>query len=175
MNRLLTVAETVAAYARLTPDKIGTRDSRRALTFAQWHERANRLANALLGLGLVKGDRVALLAYNCIEWMEMYVALARAGLVAVPINFRLVGSEIEYIATHCEARAVIVQDELIDRVDAVRDRLGMLTGGYIHFGAERVPAGWQSYEALIAKASASPPDIEVAAEDTWALMYTSGT
>ena len=90
MSQLLTVAEVVAAQARLQPGKIGARDSRRSLTFAQWNERASRLANALLGLGLAKGDRVALLAYNCVEWMELYVALARAGLVAVPVNFRLV-------------------------------------------------------------------------------------
>ena len=104
MNTLLNVAQVVEAQARLQPAKIGARDSRRALTFAQWSERANRLANALLGLGLAKGDRVAVLAYNCLEWMEIYVALARAGLVAVPVNFRLVANEIEYIATHCEAR-----------------------------------------------------------------------
>ena len=89
MNHLLTVADAVAAHARLRPNKIGARDSRRELTFAQWHERASRLANGLLALGLAKGDRVALLAFNCVEWMEIYVALARAGLVAVPINFRL--------------------------------------------------------------------------------------
>ena len=71
MNHLLTVADAVAAHARLYPDKIGARDSQRALSFAQWHARASRLANGLLALGLVKGDRVALLAYNCIEWMEM--------------------------------------------------------------------------------------------------------
>ncbi len=97
MSRVLNVGEIVAAHARLTPDKIGARDSKRTLTFAQWNERSNSLANALLGLGLVKGDRVALLAYNCIEWLELYVALAKAGLVAVPVNFRLTTPEIEYI------------------------------------------------------------------------------
>ena len=57
------------------PDKLAARDSHRSLTYRQWEERANRPANALLGLGLCKGDRVAILAYNCIEWMEIYVAL----------------------------------------------------------------------------------------------------
>ena len=94
MSRLLTLSDSVAAHARTRPGKLAVRDSRRSLTYAQWDERASRLANALLGLGLAKGDRVALLAYNAIEWLEIYVALARAGLVAVPINFRLVGREI---------------------------------------------------------------------------------
>jgi fatty-acyl-CoA synthase len=172
---LLTVAQVVAAQARMRPHKIGARDSRRALTFSQWDERASRLANALLGLGLARGDRVALLAYNCVEWMELYVALARAGLVAVPINFRLVAPEIEYIATHCEARAFVVQAELIDRVEPIRDRLGIGRERFIHFGAAAVPSGWCSYEALISSAAATAPDIDVQPEDTWALMYTSGT
>ena len=175
MSALLTVADVVAAQARVQPAKIGARDSRRTLTFFRWHERANRLANALAGLGLAKGDRVAILAYNRIEWMELYVGLAAAGLVAVPINFRLMSPEIAYIATNCDARAFIVQDDLIDRVEPIRAELGVAAGALIHFGAASAPAGWQSYEALLERASASAPDVRVAPEDTWALMYTSGT
>jgi fatty-acyl-CoA synthase len=175
MSALLTVADVVAAQARLQPSKLGARDSRRTLTFAQWHERANRLANALGGLGLAQGDRVAILAHNCVEWMEFYVGLAAAGFVAVPINFRLVSPEIAYIAQHCEARAFIVADELVERVEPIRGELGIVAGGFIHFGTERAPAGWQSYEALLGRASPSPPSVKVAPADTWALMYTSGT
>ena len=76
------------------------------MTFRQWDERSCRLANALLGLGLVKGDRVAILAYNCVEWMEIYAATAKAGLVMVPINFRLLGGDIQYIVDNSEAEAV---------------------------------------------------------------------
>ena len=174
MNHLLTVADAVAAHARLLPHKIGVRDSRRALTFSQWHERASRLANGLLALGLVKGDRVALLAYNCIEWMEMYAALARAGLVAVPINFRLTAPEIAYIASHCEARAFIVQQELLDRVESIRPELAIEPHAYISIGAP-APTGWQDYEALIAAAGTQEPAEAVRPADPCALMYTSGT
>ena len=174
MNHLLTVADAVAAHARLQPHKIGARDSRRALTFAQWHERASRLANGLLALGLVKGDRVALLAYNCIEWMEMYAALARAGLVAVPINFRLSAPEIAYIASHCEARAFIVQRELLDRVDSIRAELNIEPHAYISIAASP-PTGWQDYEALIAAAGTQDAAEAVRPADPCALMYTSGT
>ena len=174
MNHLLTVADAVAAHARLQPHKIGARDSRRALSFAQWHERANRLANGLLALGLAKGDRVALLAYNCVEWMEIYAALARAGLVAVPINFRLTPPEIAYIATHSEARAFIVQGELQDRVDAIRAELALVQEAYISIDPVLAP-GWQNYEALIAAAANESPAVEVRPADPCALMYTSGT
>jgi fatty-acyl-CoA synthase len=174
MSHLLSVSDVIAAHARLQPNKLGTRDSKRSLTFAAWDARASRLANGLLGLGLVKGDRVALLAYNCVEWMEIYVAIARAGLVAVPINFRLMAPEIAYIVAHSEARAMIVQDDLRDRVDAIRGDISLDPRCLIHFGAA-TPAGWQGYEALIDAAPATVPAVSVKPEDPFALMYTSGT
>ena len=66
------------------------------------------------------GSRI--LAYNCVEWLELYVALAKAGLVAVPINFRLTPPEIEYIVANAEARAMIVQDALLESIEPVRAR-----------------------------------------------------
>jgi acyl-CoA synthetase (AMP-forming)/AMP-acid ligase II len=173
---LLTLSESVAAHARTQPHKVGVRDSRRALTYAQWDERASRLANALLGLGLEKGDRVALLAYNTIEWLEIYAALARAGLVAVPINFRLMGPEIAYIVQHAQARAAIVQEDLRALIEGLRAELPIDGERYVHFGAgTATPAGWHGYETLIAAAPAAAPAIDVEPEDLFALMYTSGT
>ena len=175
MSLLLNVGEAVGMNARLFPDKLGARDLARSLTYRQWNERSCRLANALLGLGLAKGDRAAILAYNCVEWMEIYVAMAKAGLVAVPINFRLLGSEIRYIVENAEARAFIVQDDLLDRVEGIRRDLPVAAGNYVHFGGRKTPQGYHSYEALIAKASAQEPRVQVLPEDAWAFMYTSGT
>lgn len=174
MNHLLTLADAVAAHARTTPAKLAVRDSRRSLSFAQWDVRARRLANGLRGLGLEKGDRVALLAYNCAEWMELYAGLAAAGLVAVPINFRLTPPEIAYIVQHSEARAVVAQDELADRIEAVRAELPVPQDACIAFGPRR-PAGWRDYEALIAAAADARPPVVVRPADPSALMYTSGT
>jgi len=174
VSGVLNVGEIVAAQARLRPDKVGARDSRRALTFAQWNARACRLANGLRGLGLAPGDRVALLAYNRVEWMEIYVALAKAGLVAVPVNFRLVAPEIRYIAEHSGAKAMIVQDELVPAVEPLRGELAIPAPAWIHVG-DATPAGWTGYESLLARASDREPGVPVKPEDTWALMYTSGT
>jgi acyl-CoA synthetase (AMP-forming)/AMP-acid ligase II len=151
------------------------RDLERALSFARWNERACRLANALLGLGLQKGDRVAVLAYNCVEWAEIYAATAKAGLVAVPINFRLVGAEVRFIAENAEVGAFIVQDELAGIVEEIRTSLSCPPSRLVHFGAARCPAGFRDYEALIAAASSAEPSTAVAATDTGMLMYTSGT
>ncbi len=175
MNQLLTLADAVAAHARLTPHKLAVRDSRRSLSYAQWHDRATRLANGLLGLGLGKGDRVALLAYNAAEWMEIYAALAAAGLVAVPINFRLTSAELAYIVQHSEARAFIAQSELAERVDAVRAELAVPGDAYVAFGQAPAAPGWRDYEALMAAASTGTPPVLVHPADTSALMYTSGT
>ena len=87
-----------------------------------------------MGLGLSKGDRVCVLAYNCVEWLEIYAATALAGLVAVPINFRLVGPEIRYIVENCQAGALIVQDQLIDALEPVRDALPVANDKFIIFG-----------------------------------------
>jgi fatty-acyl-CoA synthase len=175
MGQLLTLSECVAAHARTQPHKVGVRDSKRALTFEQWHQRASRLANALLGLGLVKGDRVALLAFNTIEWLEIYAALARAGLVAVPLNFRLAGPEIAYIVGHAQAKAVIVQEDLRAVFDSVRAELAIEAHRFVHFGGDVTPQGWHGYEALMDNACATPPAVDVQPEDLFALMYTSGT
>lgn len=175
MNQLLTLSDAVSAHARLTPHKLAVRDSRRSLSYAQWDARKNRLANALLGLGLAPGDRVALLAYNCAEWMEIYAALAAADLVAVPINFRLTAPEIAYIVQDSEARGVIAQDELCERIDASRDSLPVLAQAYVAFGDSAPRAGWSRYETLMLDASEAPPAVAVAPGDMSALMYTSGT
>ena len=174
MNLLMNISEAVATHARLAPHKLGARDSQRGLNYAQWNTRATQLANGLRGLGLQKGDKVALLAYNCIEWMEIYAALARAGLVAVPINFRLTPSEIEYIAQHSDAMAFIVQDELIDKVEPIKSQLKISSKTYLAFGTN-VPSGWTHYESLINSAPNYIHPIEVLPTDMSALMYTSGT
>jgi acyl-CoA synthetase (AMP-forming)/AMP-acid ligase II len=125
-------------------------------------------------VGLQKGDKVALLAYNCVEWMEIYAALARAGLVAVPINFRLTSTEIEYIAQHSDAMAFIVQDELIDRVEPIKSQLKISNKAYLAFG-DNIPSCWTHYESLISAAPTYIQPIEVLPTDVSALMYTSGT
>jgi acyl-CoA synthetase (AMP-forming)/AMP-acid ligase II len=175
MSQLLHLGEAVSRNARLFPHKIGARDLTRSMTFRQWNDRACRLANALLGIGLSKGDRVAILAYNRLEWMEIYVALAKAGLVAVPINFRLVGPEIRYIVDDADARAIIVQDDLLDRVESIRSDLALPPDKYVHLGGTKTPPGYRSYEALIERASATDATAPILLEDTWTIMYTSGT
>lgn len=175
MNPMLNLADAVATHARLTPNKIGTRDSRRELTYADWHDRACRLAANLLGKGLQPGDRVALLAYNCLEWMELYVGLAAAGLVAVPLNFRLTAPEVAYILNNAEASAIITGPGFCPLVDSVRDELAMQDDRFFVISDSPAP-GWQAYESLMVPAGEAAETLEPVAPDSpCALMYTSGT
>jgi acyl-CoA synthetase (AMP-forming)/AMP-acid ligase II len=100
----------VATARRLQPRKTALRDSRRTLDYAQWDERATRLAQALLGLGLRPASRLALLALPTASSGWRSTPRWRAGLVAIPLNFRLAGAEIAYIVQHCQAQALIAQE-----------------------------------------------------------------
>src|SRR4249919_243497 len=150
MNELPHIEQVLSLNAHAFPDKVGARDLTRSITFAQWNARSCRLTNALLGLGLRKGDRVAVLAYNCVEWLEIYAAAAKAGLIAVPINFRLLGPEVRYIVEDCDARAFIVQDELMARAEEVRGELAIPAANFVIFGGGRPVAGFRSYEEFLA-------------------------
>ncbi|MGH1417953.1 MAG: class I adenylate-forming enzyme family protein [Hyphomicrobiaceae bacterium] len=175
MTPIMNLGQILTAQAQLQPDRIGARDLSRAMSFKLWNERTCRLANALLGLGLVKGDRFGVLAWNRIEWLEIYVAAAKAGIVAVPINFRLVASEIKFILEDCSVCAVIAEEGLQNAIDEIRDDLNIPDSRFIHLGADQPPNGWRPYEGMIKEAKASEPDAVVSISDPWCLMYTSGT
>ncbi|WGH78639.1 class I adenylate-forming enzyme family protein [Jannaschia ovalis] len=168
---LQTVGQMLATQARLQPNRLGARDLERSMRFAEWNDRACRLANALLSLGLSKGDRVAVLAYNRVEWAEIYAAVAKAGLVTVPVNFRLTAPEARFICEDCAVSALIAEEALASVADPLRD--GLDIAHFIRIGGEA--RGWHGYEALIADASDTEPDSDVSPGDPWCLMYTSGT
>ena len=175
MKDLLNFGQMLSVHSRVTPNRLGARDLDRSMTFSQWNERSCQLANALLGLGLAKGDRVAVLAYNCVEWCEIFAATAKAGLVALPINFRLIGKEVQFIVDNAEPSAFIVQDELVSVVEEIRKDLPIKANRFIHFGTNLCPAGYLAYEDFLAAGTGREPTQNVSLSDPWTLMYTSGT
>lgn len=170
-----TAGQMLSAQARLQPARIGARDLTREMTFRSWNERACRLANALAGLGLGKGDRIGVLAWNRVEWLEIYAAAAKAGLVVVPVNFRLVAVEIRFIFQDCDVAAVIAEDGLRGVIEEIRDGFDLPTDRFVLMGAENARPDWRDYEALIAAAAATEPDARTSPDEPWCLMYTSGT
>lgn len=172
----LTIGQMVSAQARLQSEKIAARDLSRAMTYRQLNTRANQLGNALLGLGLEAGQRVAVLAYNRVEWAEIYIAVAKAGLVAVPINFCLTAPEAAYIISHSGAAALIVESTLIHIVDSIRHDTDIAEPCIIAINSgDTQTSGYRDYESLLNAASATVCATPVAADDPWCIMYTSGT
>jgi fatty-acyl-CoA synthase len=171
----LNIGQVLTAQARLQPNRTGCRDLTRAMTFRQWNQRACRAANALTGLGLAKGDRVAILAYNRVEWAEIFVAAAKVGIIAVPINFRLTGAESQYIVENSGAVAIICEDVLLPTIEVIRENLDIRPDRFILLGDGTVEGEWRAYEDLLATASDAEPDTIVLPDEPWCLMYTSGT
>ena len=171
----MTAKDLLRVNAVKWPDKIGAKDLNKSFTFREWDERACRLANALGDLGLKPGERFAVLAYNCVEWMDIYAAAAKGGFICVPVMFRLSPPEMQYVLTHSEAKILIVQDQWVPTIDGLKKGLPAIER-YIAFGSEggKFP-DYLSYEALIKAASPKEPDVRVTGDDVWVIMYTGGT
>lgn len=159
------------------PDKLGCQDKNRDFTFAQWNERSCRLGNALSRSGCGHGDRFAVLAYNRVEWMDIYAGCAKGGQICVPLMFRLAGPEIEYIVNDSGCKAFIVEKPFVELIDGIREKLPVSRDNYVYLGdpGDEVPDGYVAYEEWLAGASSDEPEAPVDAEDPWTFMYTSGT
>jgi len=158
------------------PDKLGCQDKHRGFTFKEWNARSCRLAHALAKIGVGYQERFAILAYNRVEWLEIYGCCGKRGQVTVPIMFRLAPPEIEYIVNHSGSKAFIVEEPFIDTVNRIRNKLPTISqDNYIYLGEGKTPDGYIGYEELLAGASAKEPDLMVDAADIWTIMYTSGT
>ncbi|UCD57383.1 MAG: AMP-binding protein [Candidatus Hydrogenedentota bacterium] len=157
------------------PDRTAVIYNERRLTWCELNERANRVANGMMGMGLNKGDKVTVLSFNCCEMLEIYAGLNKAGLVVVPMNFRNVGKEITYQVNNSDSRAVILGEEFIDRVWPIRDQFEQVDPDkYIVIGGQ-TPEGAINYEDLLSGAGGSNPNIEVSEDDPSIFIYTSGT
>jgi acyl-CoA synthetase (AMP-forming)/AMP-acid ligase II len=169
----------LAKRAFLNPDREAYVDSHRdlRLTYAQLNQRANRLANALRGAGLERGERVGLLLMNSAEFMEAYFALAKLGAVVVPLNWRLVADELEFILKDSGTRRLIYGDEFLATVAELHGR-GHRTdvGQWLQVaGAEPLAPFAESYEAFREAGAEDEPAIGGADGDMLYIMYTSGT
>ncbi|MEC5408266.1 AMP-binding protein [Paraburkholderia sp. MPAMCS5] len=144
----------------------------RTFTFQQLDERSNRLANALLGLGAQKGDRVAVQAWNCPQLIEVECALYKAGLVKVALNARLSAAETQETIVNAQARIVLAGGQHIEVIEALRPQLEAVER---FVAIEGEAAGFLGYEALLERASSTNPDVEMHASDLAVLHFTSGS
>ena len=158
--------------ARIHPDNPALVHGPKRLSYAQFNARANRLANALQHLGVRQGENVALLQYNCPEMLESMFACFKAGLGAVPINFRLHPTEFAYIIANSEARAIILSPEFNEAVLDTRKEIPET----VHIvSLSRKEKQLLNYEELLSNGSEEFQDVSVNPDDVAWLFYTSGT
>lgn len=157
------IGDIAANNARRYPDKTALVDADRVHTWSQVDERARRLANHLTTRGLTPGDRVMVIARNCIEWPEISFGLAKAGLVAVPVNIRLAPDEVAHVREDSGARAVLVH---ADHAGKFGDELTGLSV-ILTIGPE--------YESALAGADPIAPQVDISPDDVAVILYTSGT
>jgi len=156
------------------PDRPALIDGDVRLTYRALGERVNRLANALCGMGLERGDRVAILDWNSHRYAEAYYACAVAGLTFLPLNSRLAAPELEYIFNDSDARAVLLSAPFLDVFEDVRSKAPSLEFS-IGMGLDNPPAGFHDYEAMLAAASPEAEPADTAIDDIIQIYYTSGT
>jgi acyl-CoA synthetase (AMP-forming)/AMP-acid ligase II len=174
MASWLNLGQILKVNAKKFPGTVALKDKDRKFTYPEVNKRVNKLAHSLLTMGLTKGDKVAVLLENSIEIVEVYLATAKTGLIIVPINFRLVGSEVAYIIDHSDAQALIVHDEFTPNVDAIKSKLKNIGADrYISVGVKKEK--YREYEAFIHASSENEPEVKVDPQDPWILIYTSGT
>ena len=143
-------------------------------TYEEFGERVHRFANVLADLGVEQDDRVAMLASNTHYFLEALYATNHLGAVYVPMNYRLVPANYEYILNDCEASVVISDYDFAEKVEAVRDSVP--AEFFIGYEADRIDGDWQDYMTLVDEASADAPErADISEDDDASINYTSGT
>jgi fatty-acyl-CoA synthase len=165
----------IQRHAERTPDKLAMVDAHtgRQLTYAEFHTRANRLASYLSGtLGLERGDRVSILAKNSSDYYEVLMACGKTGILLNTLNWRLAVPELDYILQDCTPRALFYEPEFAESTAELRRTSGVQH--YVQMGDS--PGAEITYEAALA--AGDPAGVKaprLSYDDTWAILYTSGT
>ena len=146
---------------------------RREITWREFDRQANRFANLLLSRGVQKGDKVAILLMNCIEWLPIYFGVLKTGALAVPMNFRYTAEEIAYCLDLSDASVLVTGPEFVGRVEQVMPRLGAIR--HFFFVGDDTPAFADNYESYIGYCSSTAPAVELLEQDDAAIYFSSGT
>lgn len=146
---------------------------RREITWSVFEEKANRCANLLLSRGIKKGDKVAILLMNCLEWLPVYFGILKTGALAVPLNYRYTSEEIKYCLELAEVDALLFGPEFIGRMEEICDRIPRVK--LLFYIGDTCPSFAENYLHLAANFSSVKPDIPLSDEDDAAIYFSSGT
>ena len=146
---------------------------RRQITWRTFDEKANRVANMLIDRGITKGEKVAILMFNCLEWLPIYFGILKTGAVAVPFNFRYTANEISYCLNLAEVDVLFFGPEFISRLQMNVD--GIEKGRLLFYVGDNCPDFAESYRELVSDYPSTSPGIALTNEDDGAIYFSSGT
>ncbi|MDD4345534.1 MAG: class I adenylate-forming enzyme family protein [Desulfitobacteriaceae bacterium] len=146
---------------------------RKEITWLEFESMANRFANFLLSRNIKKGDKVALLMMNCLEWLPIYFGVLKTGATAVPLNFRFDANEIEKCLKTVSTKVLVYGPEFQERIRKIDVALNQLQS--LVFVGSNCPDKAENYYKLLAEFPANTPDIVISGEDEAGLYFTSGT
>jgi len=152
--------------------KAGTR---REITWRAFDDEANRFANLLLTRGVQKGDKVAILLMNCLEWLPIYFGILKTGALAVPMNYRFSADEIEYCSDLADVSVMVYGPEFIGRIEQVADNPGMDKVKHYFYVGTDTPRFADNYGKLVQYCSTEKPKVDYTDEDDGAIYFSSGT
>ena len=153
----LLVTDFLRRAATLYPEKVAVVDADRRFTYRELQTRAFRLAHALRGLGIGQGDRVCILSPNSHFFLESFYGTSLIGAVLVPLNYRLIAADHEYIINHAGVRAVLVDSEYTPVIEQIRPNLRTVEHWISASYDGTATAGWIDWDAWVAKAADTPP------------------
>jgi acyl-CoA synthetase (AMP-forming)/AMP-acid ligase II len=159
-------------HVRHNGDKLAFVFENNRYTFREFKERVDRLANALISIAK-PGDRVAILLGNCHQYYELYFATAEAGIIAVPINYRLAGREISNILKDCNPTLMVIGEEYLTLFNDIKEGRETINNN-ICIGEDH-PKEFLNYEDMLKDQPAEEPSLSVDSDKTHVIMYTSGT
>jgi acyl-CoA synthetase (AMP-forming)/AMP-acid ligase II len=160
-------------WARVQPDAEFAVQRDRRMTYGEALAAVNQLANALVAAGLQLGDRLAILSKNSIEYVLLYFAASKAGVVPVPLNYRLAPAEWVYILNDAGAKLLIAESGFMDTVSSIREELKTVKSFVVTDGVATV--GWDDYRQWVATQPTTTPERVVSEDHDLYQMYTSGT
>ena len=146
---------------------------RSEITWEEFDRKANRFANFLLSRGLKKGDKVAILLMNCLEWLPVYFGILKAGCMAVPLNFRYTADEIKYCLELSDADVLVHGPEFTGRIEQIIDRIPRIR--FSVYVGDDCPSFDVSYKTMVGYCSSKAPAIPLSEDDDAAIYFSSGT
>ena len=148
---------------------------RREITWREFDIRANRFANLLFTRGIKKGDKVAILMMNCLEWLPIYFGILKTGALVVPMNYRYSSDEIKYCLDLADVRMLVFGPEFIERINAIKDDMGEVDNLFFVGKREETPDYADNYADMTYFCSSITPPVEITDDEDAAIYFSSGT